>query len=76
MQEYKITVYVQEVLKGNARNKYVFKGFSIYNDADKAEIAIGSCSLDIDLGKKYVVFIEEGKKIKWDGCSEHILPKG
>ncbi|HRH76710.1 MAG TPA: hypothetical protein PK129_05110 [Cellvibrionaceae bacterium] len=75
MQQYKITIYPQVVYKGKPRSRYVFKGAQYYNDADKDEVAVGGCSLDVALGGKYVIFIEKGKKVEWDWCSEHILPK-
>lgn len=75
MQQYKITIYPQEVYKGKPSSRYVFKGAKYYNDADKDEVAVGGCSLDVALGGKYVIFIEKGKKVEWDWCSEHVLPK-
>jgi len=75
-QLYKITLYPQKVYKGRAKKKYTFKGYSIYNDPDKDEFFVGGCSLDVDLGGKYIIMVEQGEKTRWSWCSQHILPKG
>lgn len=74
-QMYKITLYPQSTFKGRAKKKYTFKGYNIYNDQDKDENVVGGCGLDLELGAKYIVMVEKGKKIQWCWCSEHILPK-
>lgn len=81
-QEYRITVFPREVYKGKAKKKYRFKGRNINNNnsfgenTDAEEIVVGGCGLGLEIGDKYVVFIEKGKKIYWSRCSEHILPYG
>lgn len=75
-QEYKLTLYPQKVFKGRAKKKYIFNTKALYNDQDSQQIVVDSCSLDLDLGSKYVVLIERGQEIDWSWCSESVLLQG
>jgi len=73
-QEYEITIFPQKVYKGNAKERYKFEGYAIYNDTDANTLALGGCSQDKDLGAKFVVMIEKGKNIDWNWCEKHVIP--
>jgi len=80
LQEYELTLSPKTTYKGKTKISYVFTAHRIENIFDDSieeqEVHVGGCGLDVEVGREYVILVEENADIYWGWCSYHILPKG